>query len=50
MIYRDISYIIFRYVKNINLGSIITSQISNKKVKPLAIAFVDDTDFYTNKG
>jgi len=45
---RDTSYIIFKYLEGLNLGAIIEVIKSQKSLQRVAIAFVNDTDFYTN--
>ena len=45
---RDTSCIIFKYLEDQNLGAIIEIVRTNRIIQRVAIAFVDDTDFYTN--
>ena len=45
---RDTSCLIFRYLENKKLGVVVTFPISRGSFIRIAIAFVDDTDFYTN--
>ena len=46
---RDMLCIIFKYLEGLNLGAIIEVIKSQKSLQRVAIAFVDDTDFYTNR-
>jgi len=45
---RDTSCLIFKYLENKRLGAVFNTPLSQKLLQRLAIAFVDDTDFYTN--
>ena len=45
---RDTSCLIFKYLEQKKLGAILLHPISNVIIQQIAIAFVDDTDFYTN--
>ena len=45
---RGTSCLMFKKLEDQNLGVIVKTPISNKEVIRSAIAFVDDTDFYTN--
>ena len=44
----DTSCMIFRHLEKQNLGAILKNPISKVIIQRIAIAFVDDTDFYTN--
>ena len=48
VICRDTLCIIFKYLEGLNLGAIIEVIKSQKSLQRVAIAFVDDTNFYTN--
>ena len=41
-------YLIFKYLENKRLGAIFETPITRQILQRLAIAFVDNTDFYTN--
>ena len=45
---RDTSCLIFKYLEDKNLGAMLKDPISKEIIQRIAIAFVDDTDFYTN--
>jgi len=45
---RDTSCLIFRYLEKLKLGAQIKIQSENRMMQRVAIAFVDDTDFYVN--
>ena len=45
---RDTSCLIFKYLEEKQLGAMIKNPISKQIIQRIAIAFVDDTDFYTN--
>ena len=45
---RDTSYLIFKYLEQKNLGAKLQNPRSREIIQQIAIAFVDDTDFYTN--
>ena len=45
---RDISCLIFKYLEQMNLGAILKHPIIKEIIQRIAIAFVDDTNFYTN--
>ena len=45
---RDTSYLIFKHLEELNLGVNVIIPLSKNNFICLAIAFVDDTDFYTN--
>ena len=45
---RDTSCIIFKYLEDLNLGVKVVTPLLKQLFIRLAIAFVDDTDFYTN--
>ena len=45
---RDTSCFIFKYLEEKKLGASIRAPISKEVFQRIAIAFVDDTDFYTN--
>ena len=45
---RDTSCIIFKFLEDQRLGAIIEIVKTNRIIQRVAIAFVDDTDFYTN--
>ena len=45
---RDTSCLIFKYLEQQNLGVKLKNPISKEIIQRIAIAFVDDTDFYTN--
>jgi len=47
-IYRDTSCLIFKYLEDKNLGAMLKDPISKEIIQRIAIAFVDDTDFYMN--
>ena len=45
---RDTSCLIFKYLEQKNLGVLLVHPISRLIIQQITIAFVDDTDFYTN--
>ena len=45
---RDISYLIFKYLEDQQLGAKIIIKKSNKNIQRVAIAFINDIDFYAN--
>ena len=45
---RDVSFFVFKEMKNKRLGTIIRSDRNNEKVKRVVIAFVDDGYFCTS--
>ena len=45
---QDILCLIFKYLKNQNLGAMIKILSENRIIQRVTIAFVDITDFYTN--
>jgi hypothetical protein len=45
---RDTSCFIFKYLEEKKLGAKLRAPISKEEFQRIAIAFVDDTDFYTN--
>ena len=48
MICRDTSYLIFKHLEELNLGVNILTPLLKRIFIRLAIAFVDNIDFYTN--
>ena len=45
---RDTLCLIFKYLEEKKLGAMIRNPVSKRIIQRIAIAFVDDTDFYTN--
>ena len=46
---RDTSCLIFKYIEEKNLGAIIHIKRTNTRIQYIAIAFINDTDFYSNR-